>query len=184
MAGPGASIDPSMSRIATADGDPGATVNQPVPPWGRVLGLDLGSRRVGVAASDSAQTLALGVQTLHGGSDPEGDRRSVAELVAEYEAVGLVVGLPLSLDGGVGPAAAGALAEVRHLRRLLSVPVVTVDERLSTVTASAALRAGGRKMGRQRDVVDRTAAAVILQSWLDQRMHSAVAGTREEITDG
>jgi putative Holliday junction resolvase len=94
--------------------------------------------------------------------------------VAEYGAVGVVVGLPLSLSGAYGPAALRALEEVDVLRGSLDVPVEVIDERFSTVSAQVALRAGGRPARRQREVVDQTAAAVVLQVWLDRR--SATVG--------
>ena len=135
-----------------------ASATRCLPFPGRVLGLDLGSRRIGVAASDSGQTLAVGVDTVMRSTDLGRDRRRVAHLVSEYEAVGLVVGLPLSLDGGEGPAAIAALAEVAALGDALDVPVVTVDAR------------------RQRGVVDRTAAAIILQTWLDRTSNENADG--------
>lgn len=158
-----------MSFFAPAGAEPDSGPTQEVPPAGRVLGVDLGSRRIGVAASDSAQVLAVGVDMIDRSSDPSRDRCALAALTAEYEAVGVVVGLPLSLDGGVRRAAMDALAEIDVLRAALGVPVTTIDERLSTVVASSALRTGGRKARQQRAVVDRTAATIILQSWLDRR---------------
>lgn len=135
-----------------------------------MLGLDLGSRRIGVAVTDSAQTLAIAVRTITRGAERGGDHRAVGELVHEYEAVGVVVGLPLSLDGGQGVAATEVLSEVAELRRELRVVVETVDERLTTRQAAGTLRAAGRSARRQRAVIDETAAAVLLQSWVDRRM--------------
>jgi putative Holliday junction resolvase len=140
-----------------------------IPPEGRVLGVDLGSRRVGVAVSDSGQRMATAVRTLGLGADREGLRRELAGLVEEYEAAGVVVGLPLSLSGSLGPAARAALGEVGALRAALPVPVETEDERLSTTAASAQLAAGGTRGRTGRRVVDAVAAAVLLQTWLDRR---------------
>ena len=95
------------------------------------------------------------------------DHRRIAELVAEEEAVVVVVGLPRSLDGSVGPAARPSLAEVEELAAVLPVPVVTHDERFTTVTAHEQLRAAGVGGRRRRAVVDQQAAAVLLQAWLD-----------------
>ena len=167
--GRGSSIDAFMSFSAPIGAEHDSGPTHEVPSSGRVLGLDLGSRRIGVAASDSAQILAVGVETVERSSDRSRDRSALAALSTEYEAVGIVVGLPLSLDGGLGPAATGALAEIDALRSAVAVPVATIDERLSTVAATSALRAGGRKVRQQRAVVDRTAATIILQSWLDRR---------------
>ncbi len=97
------------------------------------------------------------------------DHRRIGELVAEAGAEVVVVGLPLSLDGSVGPAAQRALDEVDQLTEALDVPVETWDERLSTVTAERSLMAQNMRAEARRKVVDKVAAAVILQSWLDAR---------------
>lgn len=145
-----------------------------IAPEGRVLGVDLGSRRIGVAVSDSGQTVATGVCALRrdaaGAGAGSGAGEALVALVEEYSAVGVVVGVPVSMSGATGPAAAAALAEVDGLRRALpAVAVDTVDERLTTVAAAGALRSGGARRRRRREVVDQTAAAVILQGWLDRR---------------
>lgn len=102
------------------------------------------------------------------------DHAELASVVAEAGAVGVVAGLPLSLDGSVGPAAKAILTEVKALRRVLGVPIETHDERLSTVTAEAKLDQSGVRGPRRREVVDQLAAAVILEAWLAAR-----AGERE-----
>ena len=135
---------------------------------GRLLGLDLGNRRIGAAISDSARTVATGLKTLERTGDRGRDHRAIADLVAEYEAVGIVVGVPYSMSGAVGTAATAALEEVQSLRSVVDVEVVTVDERLTTVAAHGALRRGGQSSRARKSIVDQTAAAVILQSWLDR----------------
>jgi putative Holliday junction resolvase len=95
------------------------------------------------------------------------DHRAVAALVAEEEAEAVVVGLPLNMDGSSGPAARAAVAEAEALATVVGVPVVCFDERRTTVTAQQALRAAGTRARDQRDVVDKVAAAVMLQQWLD-----------------
>lgn len=135
----------------------------------RAVGIDLGSRRIGLALCDSAGTLATPYGTVERSGDVALDHRRLAEHVAEAEAEIVVVGLPLSLDGSVGPAAQGVLAEVERLEEALPVPVATHDERLTTVTAEAGLREAGVKGRARREVVDQVAASVILQSWLDAR---------------
>jgi putative Holliday junction resolvase len=120
-----------------------------------------------VAVSDAKRRLATGAATLPRSGDRGADHRAVKDLVAEYEASGVVVGLPLSLSGEVGPAARAALDEAGELGAALGVEVVTHDERFTTVTATTALRAGGRRAKKQRAVVDQVAAAVMLQSWLE-----------------
>jgi putative Holliday junction resolvase len=144
-----------------------------IPASGRVVGVDLGARRIGVAVSDSEQHLAVGVGRIDATRDRDGDRRRLAETVSDYEAVGVVVGLPLSLSGAAGPAAGRALEEIDALVALLGVSVETSDERLSTVVATTGLRAAGQRGRGQRLVVDQTAAAVLLQSWLDRRRNAA-----------
>ncbi|MEY2422614.1 MAG: putative pre6S rRNA nuclease [Acidimicrobiaceae bacterium] len=137
----------------------------------RALGLDLGARRIGVAISDSEGKVATAIATLERASAKNrvADHQAIAGLVAEWEAGVVAVGLPLSLDGSVGPAAEGVLAEVAELARVLDVPVETVDERFTTVTADQQLKASGVR-GRDRPkLIDQVAAAVLLQAWLDRQ---------------
>ena len=136
----------------------------------RALGLDLGERRVGVAVCDSAGTVATPVETLVRSGDAEADLRAIAGQVREWQVEIVVVGLPLSLDGTEGPAATAARTEIDRLGRLLSVPVVSYDERLTTVIAERSLMEQQMKGPRRRGVVDQVAAAVILQSWIDAGM--------------
>jgi putative Holliday junction resolvase len=135
----------------------------------RALGVDLGSRRIGVALSDSGGVLASPYETVERSGDEARDHRRLLDLAADAEVEAIVVGLPLGLDGGTGPAAEAVLAEVERLRRATPLPVETYDERLTTVTATRLLREGGVKGKARRRVVDQVAAAVILQSWLDGR---------------
>ena len=123
-----------------------------------------------MAVCDSAGRLATPVETLVRSGDPERDLRVVADLVTEWQAEIVVVGLPISLDGTEGPAAAGARAEIDRLERLLTAPVVSYDERLTTVIAERSLMEQQMKGPQRRGVVDQVAAAVILQSWLDAGM--------------
>ena len=134
-----------------------------------MLGLDLGSRRIGVAVSDSAGAVATPYTVLQRTGDRGRDHRAVADLVEEVGAERVVVGLPLSLDGTMGPAATAMVAEAGELRASLPVPVDTHDERLTTVTADRSLREMRMKADARRRVVDKVAAAVMLQSWLDGR---------------
>jgi putative Holliday junction resolvase len=134
---------------------------------GRVLGLDLGAKRVGVAVSDDARAVATPIEVLARSGSPARDHRAVAALVLEWEATLVVVGLPYSLSGALGPAAKGVLAEVEALRVTLPVPVETYDERLTTVTADRSLMEQRMKADARRRVVDKVAAAVMLQSWLE-----------------
>jgi putative Holliday junction resolvase len=140
-----------------------------IPTAGRLLGVDLGSHRIGVAVTDSGQTVATGVTALARSGDRARDHRALAALVAEYGAVGVVIGLPISLSGHAGPAARGVLDEVAEIRACVGVEVVTEDERLTTRQAAGALRAGGRRGRDQRHVIDQSAAAVLLQTWVERR---------------
>lgn len=133
----------------------------------RALALDLGTKRIGVAASDAGGVLASPRTTVERSGDRRRDHVRIAALVAEEEAGIVVVGLPRSLDGSNGPAADAALAEVEELAEVLAVPVVTHDERFTTVTAHEQLRAAGVDGRRRRTVIDQQAAAVLLQTWLD-----------------
>jgi putative Holliday junction resolvase len=134
----------------------------------RALGLDLGAKRIGVAVSDSDGRVATPVDTVVRGRDHAADHSRIRALVAEWEAAIVVVGLPLSLDGSIGPAARGVLAEIEELRAALTVPVVSHDERLTTVTADARLREQGVRGAKRTAVVDQAAAAVLLQAWLER----------------
>jgi putative pre-16S rRNA nuclease len=133
----------------------------------RVLALDLGSKRIGVAVSDRSGTIASPLLVLQRTGSVAEDHRRIAKLVEEEEAERVVVGLPLSLDGSMGPAAKGAVAEAEALATVVNVPVETYDERLTTVTADNALREAKMRAEARRRLVDKVAAAVMLQAWLD-----------------
>jgi putative Holliday junction resolvase len=133
----------------------------------RVVGVDLGSRRIGVAVSDPTGTIASPHSVIQRSGDPAADRRAVAAVVDEVGAERVVVGLPLSMNGTAGPAARAALEEVEAMAEVVSVPVVAHDERLTTVTADRSMLARGMKAPARRKVVDQVAAAVMLQSWLE-----------------
>jgi putative holliday junction resolvase len=135
----------------------------------RVLALDLGARRIGVAVSDRSGTLASPYEVIARSGSVAADHTRVARMVEEVGAERVVVGLPLSLDGSTGPAARKALAEVDQLAAAVGVPVETIDERFSTVTADRSMVERGMKAPARRKVVDQVAAAVLLQTWLDGR---------------
>jgi putative Holliday junction resolvase len=135
----------------------------------RALGLDLGAKRIGVAVSDRSGTIASPLTVVERTRSQADDHRRIAALVVEEEAEAVVVGLPLSLDGTLGPAAAGVQAEVAELSTALPVPVELFDERLTTVSAERALLEARMRRDARRRVVDKVAAAVMLQTWLDRR---------------
>jgi putative Holliday junction resolvase len=134
---------------------------------GRRLGIDVGAVRVGVALSDPDGVLATPLTTVARDVAVGSDLRTIAGLVAEHEAVEVVVGLPRTLAGREGRAAEAAREFAEALERALDVPVVLADERLTTVVATRQLRARGMKGRKQRAVVDQAAAVAILQGWLD-----------------
>ena len=135
----------------------------------RALGLDLGTKRIGVAVSDSEGLLATPIEVILRQKDARKDYLAVVELVKEWEVNIVVVGMPYSLDGQEGPMAQKTLEEVKSLSDILPVPVVTYDERLTTVTAERSLREQGVSSKEGRKVIDQLAAAVLLQAWLDKQ---------------
>jgi putative Holliday junction resolvase len=136
---------------------------------GRWLGVDVGAVRVGVAICDPDGVLATPLATVRRDADGGSDLRAIAGLVAEHDAVGVIVGLPRTLAGREGPAAEAARAFADALAGVLDVPVELSDERLTTVLATQQLRERGVKGRKQRAVVDQAAAVAILQGWLDAR---------------
>ncbi|MEV5647525.1 Holliday junction resolvase RuvX [Nocardia sp. NPDC052254] len=157
------------------------------PGRGRRIGIDVGTVRIGVAASDPDGILATPVETVatakSGKRGADADTARVAEIVREYEAVEVVVGLPRTLRGENGASAAMAARFAKRLRRLIpGVPIRLSDERLTTVSAARALRDSGVRSRGRRQVIDQAAAVSILQGWLDERsavLNSAGAGEDE-----
>lgn len=140
---------------------------------GRRLGLDVGTARIGVASCDPDGILATPVETIRVTDGDPGwaaELRRLAELVEEYDAVAVIVGLPISLKGG--ETASTAMARSFATALAAAAPEVTVefvDERLTTVTAGAALHGAGKNTRKQRDVIDQAAAVVLLQAWMESR---------------
>lgn len=132
---------------------------------GRVLGLDLGDARIGVAISDDERRIAVPVGTVRTGAPA--DLKAIAALVVEHGVTAVVVGHPLLLSGASGDRAHHAERFADALRAVLPVPVALQDERLSTSEAERALRETGASGRDRRRVLDRSAATVILQAWLD-----------------
>ncbi|WP_433608514.1 Holliday junction resolvase RuvX [Dactylosporangium sp. CA-139114] len=149
---------------------------------GRRLGIDVGSVRVGVAVCDPDGILASPVATVARDQKTEPDKQpsdisEILRYVAEYEAVELVVGLPINLAGREGPAATLVRQYADRLAAAAApVPVVLTDERMSTATAARRLSERGVRGRSQRAVVDQAAAVEILQGWLDARRAGAVRG--------
>ena len=128
------------------------------------VGVDVGKVRIGVARTDFHGMLATPVETVQRG---QGDIRRILDIVAELDAAEIVVGLPLSLSGGHTASTDDAEKFARALAGSTAVPVRMVDERLSTVSAQAALRASGRTVKNSRSVIDQVAAVIIVQNALD-----------------
>lgn len=135
----------------------------------RALGVDLGSKRIGIAVSDSTGTIASPLTVVHRSKSSRRDLDEIARIARDEEATVIVVGLPLTMRGEIGPAAEAAIAEAGRLATVVGVPVDTHDERLTTVTAERSLIEAGIRGEQRRRVVDKVAAAVMLQSWLDAR---------------
>lgn len=135
----------------------------------RCLGLDLGSKRIGVALCDPDERVATPLTVVQRGASRKDDHETIRALVVEYEAEAVVVGLPLNLQSKVTAAAESAIQETEQLRATLNVPVHLYDERLTTKTADRSLMELSMKADARRRVVDKVAAAVMLQSFIDHR---------------
>ena len=142
---------------------------------GRALGVDLGGRRIGLALSDPTRTVASPHTVLTRGRTHADDHRAILDVARDEGVTTIVVGLPLSLSGATGPAARAALAEIDELRAAApdGVDVEPYDERLTTVTAERSLMEAKMRRDARRRVVDKVAAAVMLQAWLDGAAGSA-----------
>ncbi|KIL37223.1 Holliday junction resolvase [Cohnella kolymensis] len=134
----------------------------------RIMGLDYGERRIGVAVSDAFGWTAQGIEVI--------DRKfvsdelaRVAELVEQYEVESLVVGLPKNMNGSIGPSGEICMAFAERLRQKLSMPVQLWDERLTTVAAERTLLEADVSRKKRKQVVDKMAAAILLQNYLDSR---------------
>jgi len=137
-----------------------------------ILGLDFGKARIGVAISDELQLLAHPLETIPTKERPES---RVAKIVRDKNVDHVVAGIPRQMNGQIGAAATEVLQFVEKLRPILPCPVVTWDERLTTVAAHRALRDAGKKTRHTRGYVDQVAAQMILQSYLDRRAQEKAA---------
>ena len=144
---------------------------------GPLLGIDLGSRTVGVAVSDAGRMVATALETIPRKTFAAVVRR-LGEIIRERAVAGIVVGLPRNMDGSEGPGCQAARAFARNLAEHFGLPVALQDERLSTVAAERVLVEAGSSRRRRAEVIDRMAAAVILQGALDRLAAAARAGGR------
>ena len=138
-----------------------------LPPRGTLIGLDLGSKTLGVAASDPDRRLATGVETIARKAF-SADAKRVLALAQERKAVGFVLGLPINMDGSEGPSAQSARAFARNFARLTELPIALWDERLSTAAVERELIAADASRKKRAAVIDQHAAAYILQGALDR----------------
>jgi putative holliday junction resolvase len=147
------------------------------PPPPRYLGLDLGTRRIGVAVTDPLGLTAQPLMTIERRRSPREDLRSVARLARRFEVAAIVVGNPLHLSGQASPRTLKTQAFARDLGALTGLPVHLWDERLTTREAHQILYEAGRRRQQHRPVVDQVAATLILQSFLDQSRPADAPGT-------
>lgn len=145
----------------------------------RILGLDHGDRRIGVAISDELGLTAQPLLTFHR-TQPRNDMRSLARILRRHGCSSIVVGLPLHMSGDMSPRGLAATEFAHALREDLKVPVILWDERLSTAEAHRHLDAAGRPGNTRKEVIDQVAAVLILQSYLDAQ-HGA--GSRRAVGD-
>jgi putative Holliday junction resolvase len=136
----------------------------------RILGLDVGSKTIGMAVSDELELVANTLSTLQRKGMAQ-DLRNLAAVIAEQEVGAIVVGLPKNMNGSLGPSAQMVLELVEELKRTVAQPVVTWDERLSTVAAEKALLEADMSRKKRKKVIDQVAAVLILQGYLDSRAH-------------
>lgn len=133
----------------------------------RIIGLDIGDKRIGIAISDPLRITAAGLETIER-QNMKIDVERVKQIAERHGAVQIVVGLPLNMDGSSGEQADKVRSFASKLARSTGLPVVYEDERLSTVSAIRTLTLQGVKTGKNKDLVDRQAAAIILQKFLDK----------------
>jgi putative Holliday junction resolvase len=141
-----------------------------LPPGARLLGLDVGSKTVGLALSDATRSIASALVTLRRTRLTD-DLRELLDVAARHGVGGFVVGLPLNLDGSAGPRVQATRAFVRNLAKATPLPVAYWDERLSTVAAERVLLDADMSRKRRAEVVDKVAATLILQGALDRMRH-------------
>ena len=138
-----------------------------LPPMRPLIGLDLGTKTIGTAVSDRLLTVATAGATIRR-SKFTADAQAILTLARDREAAGLVLGLPLNMDGSEGPRAQSSRAFARNLERLTGLPILFWDERLSTVAAERALLEADTSRKRRAEIIDSVAAGIILQGLLDR----------------
>ncbi len=140
----------------------------------RIIGLDIGDRRIGVAISDPLHLTAAGLETLLR-TNTKNDVQKVKDIAMRHGAVQIVVGLPVNMDGSAGSQCEKVRSFTKKLARETGLPIVYEDERLSTISAIRTLTIQGVKTGHNRALVDQVAAAIILQRYLDSNTPPSIA---------
>ena len=135
----------------------------------RYLGLDLGSRTLGVAVSDKTGTIANSVKIIRHQEDYDQLIEDVKDLVREYEADAIVLGFPKNMNGTIGPKGELSIDFKQKLESVLSIPIYLQDERLTTKSATDMLISGNVSRKKRKEVIDSVAATIILQNYLDRR---------------
>ncbi len=134
----------------------------------RILGLDVGSKTIGVAVSDELNLIAQGVTTLKR-KGLRLDIKDLLRMIEELKVEKVVVGLPKNMNGSIGPSAKMVLSLVEELKKFVDLPIITWDERLSTVAAQKALLEADVSRKKRKQVIDKVAALLILQGYLDSQ---------------
>ena len=138
-----------------------------IPPFGAMIGLDLGTKTIGVAVSDLQRSVASPLLTIRR-KKFSADADALLAIIAERSVIGIVLGLPLNMDGSEGPRVQSTRAFARNVAKLTDIPITFWDERLSTVAAERALLEADTSRKRRAEVIDHVAAGYILQGALDR----------------
>jgi putative Holliday junction resolvase len=154
----------------------------PFPQQGALLGVDYGTKRIGIAISNSDQTVSVPVETWQV-SDPAKNLKQWRRLIEDYRAVGFVVGLPIRTNGEEGTAAQAVREFGTWLAASTGLPLIYIDERYSTAEAELLIWSRGESPNRRKQPLDSLAAQVILQSYLDDRGRAILSIAASEISD-
>ena len=150
-----------------------------LPRYGRLIGIDLGTKTIGLALSDVERRIASPLETLRRGKFTK-DAAELSKIVKRFEVAAIVVGLPLNMDGSAGPRAQSTQSFMRNLEGVIDCPVVGWDERLSTMAVTRTLLEADTSRARRGELVDKLAASYILQGAIDRLNMLEDARTREE----
>ncbi|MBT1279784.1 Holliday junction resolvase RuvX [Thermoanaerobacter sp. CM-CNRG TB177] len=135
----------------------------------RIMGLDVGDKRIGIAISDLSGTIAQGLTTIKRSSNKK-DFERIKQIINEYEVGMIIVGLPKNMNGTLGPQGQKVVRFVEHLKKAFSIPIILWDERLTTVEAERVLiEKADISRAKRKEVIDKLAAVLILQNYLDSQ---------------